>query len=200
MELKEKAKTLISTTAIIIYLCGAIMTLSLFILINVVPTKSDVNVLTTRLSALEKTVEETKGKISTAEADIEELNQQLGQLATKAEIEDIKNTCEEFQEYVDILEEISSEREKVVWFIQVASFRDPVRCDKLEESLKQVLKDKEDLTFFRVKSIDDQGDEWFGVRIGYFDTQMSASRCQERLVSRLQYLRPVVFPGSKQIW
>ena len=158
------------------------------------------NVLATKLSGLENTVEETKGRINTVEEDIEDLNQQLAQLATKAEIEDIRNTCEEFQEYVDILEEISSEREKVVWFIQVASFRDPVRCDKLEESLKQVLKDKEDLTFFRVKSTDDQGDEWFGVRIGYFDTQMSASRCQERLVSRLQYLQPVVFPGSKQIW
>lgn len=198
--LKEFVKTVTSTTAVIIYLCGTIMALLLFILANVVPTKSDMNVLATKLSGLENTVEETKGRINTVEEDIEDLNQQLAQLATKAEIEDIRNTCEEFQEYVDILEEISSEREKVVWFIQVASFRDPVRCDKLEESLKQALKDKEDLTFFRVKSIDDQGDEWFGVRIGYFDTQMSASRCQERLVSRLQYLQPVVFPGSKQIW
>jgi len=198
--LKEFVKTATSTTAVIIYLCGTIMALLLFILANVVPTKSDMNVLATKLSGLKNTVEETKGRINTVEEDIEDLNQQLAQLATKAEIEDIRNTCDEFQEYVDILEEISSEREKVVWFIQVASFRDPVRCDKLEESLKQVLKDKEDLTFFRVKSIDDQGDEWFGVRIGYFDTQMSASRCQERLVSRLQYLQPVVFPGSKQIW
>ena len=198
--LKEFAKTATSTTAVIIYLCSTIMALSLFILTNVVPTKSDVNALTIKLSGLENTVEETRGRINTVEEDIKDLNQQLAQLATKAEVEDIRNTCEEFQEYVDILEEISSEREKVVWFIQVASFRDPVRCDKLEESLKQVLKDKEDITFFRVKSIDDQGDEWFGVRIGYFDTQMSASRCQERLVSRLQYLQPVVFPGSKQIW
>ncbi len=198
--LKEFAKTATSTTAVIIYLCSTIMALSLFILTNVVPTKSDVNALTIKLSGLENTVEETRGRINTVEEDIKDLNQQLAQLATKAEVEDIRNTCEEFQEYVDILEEISSEREKVVWFIQVASFRDPVRCDKLEESLKQVLKDKEDITFFRVKSIDDQGDEWFGVRIGYFDTQMSASRCQERLVSRRQYLQPVVFPGSKQIW
>ena len=198
--LKEFAKTATSTTAVIIYLCSTIMALSLFILTNVVPTKSDVNALTIKLSGLENTVEETRGRINTVEEDIKDLNQQLAQLATKAEMEDIRNTCEEFQEYVDILEEISSEREKVVWFIQVASFRDPVRCDKLEASLKRVLKDKKDLTFFRVISIDDQGDEWFGVRIGYFDTQMSASRCQERLVSRLQYLQPVVFPGSKQIW
>lgn len=198
--LKEFVKTVTSTTAVIIYLCGTIIALLLFILANVVPTKSDINVLATKLSGLENIVEETKGRINTVEEDIEDLNQQLAQLATKAEIEDIRNTCEEFQEYVDILEDISSEREKVVWFIQVASFRDPVRCDKLEESLKQLLKDKEDITFFRVKSIDDRGNEWFGVRIGYFDTQMSASRCQERLVSRLQYLQPVVFPGSKQIW
>ena len=198
--LKEFVKTATSTTAVIIYLCGTIMTLFLFILINVVPTKSDVNVLTTRLSALEKTLEETKGKINTAERDIAELNQQLGQLATKAEIGDIREICDEFQKYVEILEEISSEREKEVWFIQVASFKDTARCDKLEETLRQLLKDKQDLTFFRVKSTDDQGSEWFGLRIGYFDTQMSAWRCQERLVSKLQYLQPVVFPGSKQIW
>jgi len=140
-----------------------------------------VDVLSTRLSGLEKTVEETKDKLDAVQ-------------------EDIRETCDEFQKYVEILEEISSEREKEVWFIQVASFKDTARCDKLEETLRQLLKDKQDLTFFRVKSTDDQDNEWFGLRIGYFDTQMSAWRCQERLVSKLQYLQPVVFPGSKQIW